>query len=124
MNATRGIGETLEHYFWRTVDEVGYLTLSPLEQLAVDLLEGYRLEAEQHAALVAELEFDRDEYENRAYYLEERVAELESENEQLMEISADADETTQDDEVEFLKGLVRDLEDELAAIDAGQVAVA
>lgn len=113
-----------EDYFWRRIDAIGILELTDMEMLAMDVVMAY------HDA-VAEAEQERDEaqsdasmYEDRCYEYEERIAELERDNEQLMEMSADADETTQEDEVEFLKALVRDLEDELAAIDAEQVAVA
>ena len=106
--------ETDEEKFERLAHEKGWFDMTELELLALSVITDLHTEAAQAEATLSDVEFERDEYETR-------VCELEDELNQLQEELA-PDETTQDDEVEFLKGLVSDLEDELAAIDAASAA--
>lgn len=121
--------ECNEDYFNRLYDEKGILELTELELLTLEVIADYKQDLEDLKEQLSDketelmyAESDRAYYESRAYEAEDRIRELEEENEQLMEMSADADETTQEDEVDFLRLLVADLEEELAAIDAGVAA--
>jgi phage host-nuclease inhibitor protein Gam len=122
MMPARGMYEDSEHYFTRMVEEKGYLNLTSLEQLAIDVIQDlnrdYLIMTEERD----EMESMRDEYESEAYGLREEVAILEDDLREAREECSGNDETTQDDEVEFLKTLIADLEEELAAIDNGAAA--
>lgn len=122
--------ECTEDYFTRMVEAKGWFELSPLELLALEVFEDLKAEAEGAAQELREMEDERDAYasetddlRNENYELREVVDDLREEVTSLEGAAEDSgytsDETTQDDEVEFLKTLVRDLEDELAAIEAG-----
>lgn len=106
---------TAEEQFDRRAAEVGWFELGELERLACEVID----QLKDERVLLEERCF---EAEDELSYYQNRVDSLERDNEMLHELSAEADETTQDDEVEFLKGLVTDLENELAAIDAEAVA--
>jgi len=118
----RGMYEDSEHYFTRLAEDKGFLDLTPLEELALevikDLNRDYLIMTEERD----DMEAQRDEYESEAYGLREEVAVLEDDLREAREECSGSDETTQDDEVEFLKTLIADLENELAAIDNGAAA--
>jgi chromosome segregation ATPase len=114
--------EDAEHYFNRLVDEKGFLNLTPLEELAVELMADMATELASANEEARDWEMRSDEYESEAMSLRDECAVLEDDLREAQEENGGNDETTQDDEVEFLKTLIADLENELAAIDNGAVA--
>ena len=117
-----GVNETLEDYFTRKENEVGWFNLTEMEKLAIEVIEELRAEVSQAQALCDEMESDRDSFENEASIARDEVEQLEDRISEMEEDDSRNDSTSQDDEVEFLKTLIVDLEEELAAIDAGVVA--
>jgi len=110
--------ETAEEKFNRLSREKGWFEMTELELLAADVIADLQTEAAQ---ALSDAESERDDAESERDEYENQVCRLEDDLRELREEQA-PDETTQDDEVEFLKGLVSDLEDELAAIDAASAA--
>ena len=117
----RAMYEDSEHYFNRLIDEKGFLNLTPLEELAVELMSDMATELSEANNEARDWECRADEYEGEASALRDELAVLEDDLREAEENSG-SDETTQDDEVEFLKTMIADLENELAAIDNGAVA--
>lgn len=118
----RGMYEDGEHYFERLIDDKGFLNLTPLEELAIAIIADLQAEVTSAQEEASDWECRADEYEREASDLRDEVAVLEDDLREAQEENGGSDETTQDDEVEFLRTMIADLENELAAIDNGAVA--
>ena len=111
---------TNEELYTHAQREVGWFCETPLEGLAAKFIEDL-----QHDISI--LERDLEEAEQEKADSEYRVDDLEQQNyslEQELEAERDRDDSDEVDElkseVEFLRTLITDLEEELAAIDNEQ----
>jgi predicted nucleic acid-binding Zn-ribbon protein len=107
--------ETPEEEYDRLKRDAGWFDETPLERLADKIIP--QLQRELNTATV-----ERDEYESEVSYLQERVDDLEQTIHDGIEESRGQDSEQRVEEleveIEFLKTLVADMEEELAALDS------